>query len=91
MRTTEVCELGFGTKRPTPRIQRQRDVRTCPCIPACPLAACPLRCRIVAVLDQAAPLRGAGSGAPRAGLWPWEAPPGAPAPSQPGTTADLAC
>ena len=32
---------------------------------------------------QAAPLRGAGSGAPRAGLWPWEAPPGAPAPSQP--------
>ena len=23
---------------------------------------------------QAAPLRGAGSGAPRAGLWPWEAP-----------------
>jgi hypothetical protein len=28
----------------------------------------------LAVLDQAAPLRGAGSGAPRAGLWPWEAP-----------------
>ena len=31
--------------------------------------------------DQAAPLRGAGFGAPRAGLWPWEAPPGAPASS----------
>ena len=36
-----------------------------------------------------APLRGAGSGAPRAGLWPWEAPPGAPAPSQPLAAADL--
>jgi hypothetical protein len=27
--------------------------------------------------------RGAASGAPRAGLWPWKAPPGAPAPSPP--------
>jgi hypothetical protein len=25
-------------------------------------------------LNQAAPLRGAGSGAPRAGLWPWRGP-----------------
>jgi len=46
------------------------------------LPNCPTR-------DQAAPLRGAGSGAPRAGLWPWEAPPGAPAPSQPLAAADL--
>jgi hypothetical protein len=34
--------------------------------------------------DQAAPLRGAGSGAPRAGLCLWGGSPGAPAPSQPG-------
>jgi hypothetical protein len=40
-----------------------------------------LRCRIEPYVDQAAPLRGAGSGAPRAGLWPWQGPPGAPAPS----------
>src|SRR5690348_17546451 len=32
---------------------------------------------------------GAASGAPRAGLWPWEAPPGAPAPDQPGGSTDL--
>ena len=31
-----------------------------------------------AIHDQAAPLRGAGSGAPRAGLWPWEARPARP-------------
>jgi hypothetical protein len=35
------------------------------------------------VLDQAAPLRGAGSGAPRAGLCALGRPPGTPAPSQP--------
>jgi hypothetical protein len=33
-----------------------------------------LRCRIEPYLIKAAPLRGAGSGAPRAGLWPWRGP-----------------
>ena len=42
-----------------------------------------VRPELAPLLIKAAPLRGAGSGAPRAGLWPWEAPPGAPAPSQP--------
>ena len=37
---------------------------------------------------KAAPLRGTASGAPRAGLWPWEAPPGASAPSQPRHSAN---
>jgi len=32
------------------------------------------RCRMRLYLDQAAPLRGTGSGAPRAGLWPWRGP-----------------
>jgi len=45
----------------------------------------PVLCRIILMSsNQAAPLRGAGSGAPGAGLWPWEAPPGAPAPSRAG-------
>ena len=43
-----------------------------------PAIAPATRCRIELYLDQAAPLRGAGSGAPRAGLWPWEAPPARP-------------
>ena len=40
-------------------------------------------------LVKATPLRGTASGAPRAGLWPWEAPPGTPAPSLPGSATDL--
>jgi hypothetical protein len=45
-------------------------------------ALCCLDCRIEPYLIKAAPLRGTASGAPRAGLWPWKAPPGAPAPSE---------
>ena len=33
-----------------------------------------VHCRIFPYQNQAAPLRGAGSGAPRAGLWPWGGP-----------------
>jgi len=49
-----------------------------------------LICRIFLLLNQAAPLRGAGSGAPRAGLCALGRPPGALAPSHKGA-APLVC
>jgi hypothetical protein len=69
--------VGFGTKRPAVRLVIARSW---------------LSGRLSAALPNYAVLRSSGtaarrrSGAPRAGLWPWEAPLGAPAPSSPGHT-----
>ncbi len=54
-----------------------------------PCAAHAQHCRIEPFLDQAAPLRGAGSGAPRAGLCLGEARPARPRRPQPVGAADL--
>ena len=72
--------LGFGTKRPAVRLAQLVTAQSPP-VRVCPRLSVALPNS--AVFDQAAPLRGAGSGAPRAGLCAG-APARHPAPSRPG-------